>query len=69
MIRKKCQMTDMETCYKLVPSEIMKSIDIQSEGFGIEPEITTKMLKKGYTIGEVSIHYKPRTKEEGKHIN
>lgn len=63
------QITDMETCYKMFKSELIKSIKLQSNGFEIEPEITAKILKRGIKIKEVPINYKPRKISEGKKIN
>lgn len=63
------RITDMETCYKLIPSKIAKSLNLRARGFDMEPEITAKILKKGYKIKEIPISYKPRSKEEGKKIN
>lgn len=62
------KLTDIYTCYKLIPSKILKKIDIKSEGFEMEAEITAKILKSGYKISEVPISYKPRTYEKGKKI-
>lgn len=59
----------METCYKMFRSEIIKSIQIKENRFGIEPEITAKIAKiKGIRIYEVGISYYGRTYEEGKKI-
>jgi len=58
--------TDMETCYKLCATKILNELDLKSERFEIEPEITCKILKKGYKIKEVPISYNPR--KEGKKI-
>jgi len=63
------KITDMETCYKMVTSEIIKDLNLVSNGFDIEPEITSKILRKGYRILEVPISYKSRSIEEGKKIN
>ena len=63
------KITDMETCYKLIPAKIAKGLDLRAKGFDMEPEITAKILKKGYKIKEVPISYNPRSKEEGKKIN
>lgn len=63
------KITDMETCYKLIPVKIAKGLDLKAKGFDMEPEITAKILKKGYKIKEIPISYKPRSKEEGKKIN
>lgn len=62
-------LTDMETCYKLFKSEIVKSIDLKENRFGFEPEITAKISKKpGIRIYEVGISYYGRTYMEGKKI-
>lgn len=62
-------LTDMETCYKLIRSSIAKDIQIKENRFGIEPEITAKLAKrKGIRIYEVGISYYGRTYEEGKKI-
>lgn len=61
-------LTDMETCYKLLKIEVVRSLELKAMGFEIEPEITTKVLKAGYKIIEVPITYIPRTAEEGKKI-
>ncbi len=61
-------LTDMETCYKVFRAECIKSIDIEEDRFGIEPEITAKLARRGYRIYEVPISYRGRTYEEGKKI-
>ncbi len=58
----------METCYKVIKREIIKNIKLRANGFDIEPEITTKILKKGYTIKEVQIEFKARDFNQGKKI-
>jgi hypothetical protein len=58
----------METCYKAFKTEIIKSINIKSDRFEFEPEITAKVLKKGARVKEAAISYKGRTFEEGKKI-
>ncbi len=62
-------LTDMETCYKLFKSEIIKSIKIEENRFGIEPEITAKVARRRCRIYEVGISYFGRSYEEGKKIN
>jgi len=62
------KVTDMETCYKLIKSDIIKNIKIDSNRFDFEPEITAKLLKKRYKIKEVPIEYNCRSFEEGKKI-
>ena len=61
-------MTDMETGYKVFKSEVIKSIDLKENSFGIEPEITVKLAKKKFKFYEVAISYKGRSYEEGKKI-
>ena len=61
-------LTDMETCYKVFRKEVVDSIKIWSKRFGIEPEITAKIKRRGYRIVEVPISYHPRSYEEGKKI-
>lgn len=63
-------LTDMETCYKLIRADIARSLQIEEKRFGIEPEITAKIAKiKGVRIYEVGISYYGRTYAEGKKIN
>ena len=61
--------TDMETCYKLFPKDILSKITLKSKGFEFEPEITAKILKLGYKIKEIEIITKPRGYDEGKKID
>jgi glycosyltransferase involved in cell wall biosynthesis len=61
-------LTDMETCYKMFRREVVASLKIESRRFGIEPEITAKVARRGYRIYEVPISYYGRTYEEGKKI-
>ncbi len=61
-------LTDMETCYKLIPGEFIRGVDIKSDRFDFEPEITAKILKAGLKIKEVPISYKGRAFSEGKKI-
>ena len=62
-------LTDMETCYKLMRTDVLRSIgELKSNGFGIEPEITAKVFKRGYKVYEVPISYDGRGYEEGKKI-
>ncbi|MGH9630667.1 MAG: glycosyltransferase [Bryobacteraceae bacterium] len=60
--------TDMETCYKVFRTDLLKSIPIRSDRFGFEPEITLKSSKRKLRIYEVPISYHGRTYEEGKKI-
>ncbi len=62
------RVTDMETCYKVFRTDLLKSIPIRSDRFGFEPEITMKCSKRKLRIYEVPISYHGRTYEEGKKI-
>lgn len=62
-------LTDMETCYKVFRTEMIKDIRLEQRGFGIEPELTAKIAKKRCRIYEVGISYYGRTYDEGKKIN
>ena len=62
-------LTDMETCYKLIRSDIAKGLDLKEQRFGFEPEVTAKLARvKGTRIYEVGISYYGRTYAEGKKI-
>ena len=61
-------LTDMENCYKVFKSEIIKNIKLNENRFGFEPEITAKMAKKKCRIYEVGVKYYGRTYEQGKKI-
>ena len=61
-------LTDMETCYKLVRADILKNLIIHSKGFDLEPELTAKLARWGARIYEVPIAYRGRTYAEGKKI-
>lgn len=60
---------DMETCHKIFYADALEGINLVSNGFDIEPEITTKFLRKGLDIMEFPIDYTPRSFSEGKKIN
>jgi glycosyltransferase involved in cell wall biosynthesis len=61
-------LTDMETCYKMMRREVLDSLELQEDRFGIEPEMTAKIAKGKWRIYEVGISYYGRTYEEGKKI-
>ncbi len=61
-------LTDMETCYKAFRREVIQSIELCEDRFGIEPEITAKVAKGGWRVYEVGISYSGRTYAEGKKI-
>src|SRR5262249_60651206 len=62
------KLTDMETCYKVFRAEVLKGIEIKSDRFGFEPEITAKIAKKNWRGKEDPNSYWGRTDEEGKKI-
>lgn len=61
-----CWISDMETCYKVVRTDILRDLRLESNDFRIEPEIAAKVLRRGYRIYEVPVSYLGRTYEEGK---
>ena len=61
-------LSDMASCYKMMPAEIFRSLDICSAGFGLEAEITAKVFKKKLRVIEVPICYERRTISEGKKL-
>jgi glycosyltransferase involved in cell wall biosynthesis len=63
------KISDMETCYKVFKREVIKGINIKSNRFNFEPEITARLIKAGYKIKEVPISYQSRSFKEGKKIS
>jgi glycosyltransferase involved in cell wall biosynthesis len=63
-----CYLGDLETCFKLMPVELYRSLSIKSRGFGMEAEVTGKLLRNRYRPYEVPISYRARSREEGKKI-
>ena len=63
-----CYIGDLETCFKLMPLALYRSLDVKSRGFGMEAEVTGKLLRRGVRPYEVPISYRARTREEGKKI-
>jgi glycosyltransferase involved in cell wall biosynthesis len=61
-------LSDMETCYKAMRVEVLRSFRLESDGFGIEPELTAKIFKRKYRVYEVPITYDGRGYDEGKKI-
>ena len=61
-------LTDMASCYKMMPAKTLRSLKISSAGFGLEAEITAKVFKKKLRVIEVPIDYERRTKSEGKKL-
>ncbi len=62
-------LSDMETCYKVFTREVAQKLQLKSSGWGFDPEITAKILKRGYRIYEVPISYTGREYHEGKKID
>jgi glycosyltransferase involved in cell wall biosynthesis len=62
------RLTDMETCYKVMASDIARSLNLESNRFDIEPEITAKLLRAGHSILELPIRFEPRSRAQGKKI-
>ena len=60
--------SDLETCFKLLPLDLYRRLDVTSAGFGMEAEITGKILRTGLRPYEVPISYKARTREAGKKL-
>ena len=63
-----CWISDLETCFKLMPLPLYRELDIRSAGFGMEAEVTGKLLSRGMRPFEVPISYKARSREEGKKL-
>lgn len=61
-------LTDMETCYKIMRTDVARGLRLQSDRFDIEPEITVKLLGQGHRILELPIRFEPRTRAQGKKI-
>jgi glycosyltransferase involved in cell wall biosynthesis len=62
-------LSDMETCYKVFRADVIEDIPLRARGFEFEPEITSKVLKRGHRIYEVPISYNGREFDEGKKLN
>ena len=62
-------LTDVEPCYKLFKSDVLKSVDVKSDRFEYDIELMCKLVKKGYNILQLPITYHPRAFDEGKKIN
>jgi glycosyltransferase involved in cell wall biosynthesis len=60
--------TDLSTCFKLLPLPLYRELDIKENGFGADPELTAKLLKRGIRPFEIPITYRSRTRAEGKKI-
>jgi dolichol-phosphate hexosyltransferase len=63
-----CYISDLETCFKLMPTALYRKLDIRETGFGMEAEVTGKLLRRGIRPYEVPISYKARSREAGKKL-
>jgi glycosyltransferase involved in cell wall biosynthesis len=63
-----CYISDLETCFKLMPTQTYRSLHIRSAGFGMEAEITGKLLRRGVRPYEIPISYHARSREAGKKL-
>jgi len=63
-----CYISDLETCFKLIPTQRYRQLDIRETGFGMEAEVTGKLLRRGIRPYEVPISYQARTREAGKKL-
>jgi glycosyltransferase involved in cell wall biosynthesis len=63
-----CYISDLETCFKLVPADLYRQLNIKEQGFGMEAEVTGKLLRRGVRPYEVPITYAARTREAGKKL-
>lgn len=62
------ELTDMNTCYKMMRADVAGRLNLESRGFAMEPEITTKLARMGVDIQELPVSYRPRAAAEGKKI-
>ena len=62
------RVTDMETCYKIMRTDVARSLDLTADRFDIEPEITAKLLRAGHRIAELPVRFSPRSRASGKKI-
>jgi dolichol-phosphate hexosyltransferase len=63
-----CYISDLETCFKLIPAALYRDLEIRQTGFGMEAEVTGKLLRRRIPIYEVPITYKARSREAGKKL-
>jgi hypothetical protein len=59
---------DLETCFKLLPTALYRALDVRARGFGMEAEVTGKLLRRRVRPYEVPVSYRARGREEGKKI-
>ena len=63
-----CYISDLETCFKLIPAALYRDLDVREAGFGMEAEVTGKLLRRGFRPYEVPITYRARSREAGKKL-
>ena len=61
-------LTDMETCYKIMRTEVARSLQLDANRFDIEPQITARVLRRGHRIHELPVKFEPRSRAQGKKI-
>jgi hypothetical protein len=61
-------LTDMETCYKIMRTDVARSLGLTADRFDIEPEITARLLRQGHRIREMPVRFDPRSRAQGKKI-
>jgi dolichol-phosphate mannosyltransferase len=61
-------LTDMETCYKVMRTDVARSLELTAERFEIEPQITARLLRRGHHIHELPVRFDPRSRAQGKKI-
>ena len=62
------RLTDMETCYKVMRTDVARALRLEANRFDIEPEITAKLLRAGHRIVELPVRFEPRSRAQGKKI-
>ena len=67
IINQRC-INDMASCYKAIPADIFRNLELKSNGFGLEAEITAKVFRKGFKVKEIPINYNRRTSSQGKKL-
>jgi glycosyltransferase involved in cell wall biosynthesis len=63
-----CYISDLETCFKLLPAQLYRDLSVRSTGFGMEAEITGKLLRRGIRPYEIPVNYRARSREAGKKL-
>src|ERR1700722_11592702 len=63
-----CYISDLETCFKLIPADLYRQLRVRETGFGMEAEVTGKLLRRGFRPYEVPVTYAARSREAGKKL-